>query len=221
MPGTRALLRYARISPPKVREVLSLIRGLDVGAARERLELCERGPADDVLKLLDSAVANAEHDHNLPEDELFIARAYADDGPILKRWRPRARGRGVRIRKRTSHVTIVLERFAEEELERRRRTDVTRPAARRQVRRRRVREAEQEPGAEHDHTEETGEGVAEAETESRATQESPSPAKARAPATKKVPATKKTPPRKRSSAGGSDERSVSGAPDPEERKAED
>jgi large subunit ribosomal protein L22 len=192
MPGTRALLRYARTSPSKLREVLALIRGLDVSAARERLELCERGPADDVLKLLDSAIANAEHDHNLPEDELFVSRAYADEGPTLKRWRPRARGRGVRIRKRTSHVTIVLERFADEELARRRRADAVRPTARRSVRRRRPREEAE--GEEHHHTDQAGEDEPAAEPAAPASKR----AGEKAPAEKKSPARKTPSPRKRS-----------------------
>ena len=108
MPDTRASLRHLRTSPTKVREVLGLIRGREIDDARERLRFSTRGPAGEVLKLLDSAVANAENNQSLPEDELFVARAYADEGPTLKRWRPRARGRGTRIRKRTSHMTITL-----------------------------------------------------------------------------------------------------------------
>jgi large subunit ribosomal protein L22 len=145
VPETRASIRYLRTSPSKVREVLGLIRGREIDDARERLRFCERGPAGDVLKLLDSAVANAESNDNLPEDELFVARAYADEGPTLKRWRPRARGRGTRIRKRTSHVTIVVSRFSDEELERRRRREASEPTRRRlrrPTRRRRAREVE-------------------------------------------------------------------------------
>ncbi len=108
MPESRARLRYLRTAPPKVRQVVGLIRGLDVEDARETLEYCERGAADEVLKLLDSAIANAEHNENVPADELFVQTAYVDEGPTLKRWRPRARGRGTRIRKRTSHLTITL-----------------------------------------------------------------------------------------------------------------
>lgn len=163
MPETRASLRYLRTSPSKVREVLGLIRGREIDDARERLRFCERGPADDVLKLLDSAVANAESNDNLPEDELFVARAYADEGPTLKRWRPRARGRGTRIRKRTSHVTIVVSRFSDEELERRRRREAAEPRRlRRPTRRRRVRREVEEVEEfdeveEHDHEHETPE----------------------------------------------------------------
>jgi large subunit ribosomal protein L22 len=113
---TRATLRYSGTSPTKVRQVLNLIRGLDVSEAREVLRFCERGAADEVAKLLDSAVANAEHNDNLPSDELYVSRAWADEGPTMKRYRPRARGRGTRIRKRTSHVTVVVARYTEEAL---------------------------------------------------------------------------------------------------------
>ena len=163
MPETRASLRHLRTSPTKVREVLGLIRGREIDDARERLRFSTRGPADEVLKLLDSAVANAENNQSLPEDELFVARAYADEGPTLKRWRPRARGRGTRIRKRTSHVTIVLSRFSDDELERRRhREEATGPTRRlrRPTRRRRVREVEEDLEDEeliHEDAEEFGE----------------------------------------------------------------
>jgi large subunit ribosomal protein L22 len=213
VPETRASLRHLRTSPNKVREVLGLIRGREIDDARERLRFSTRGPAGEVLKLLDSAVANAESNQSLPEDELFVARAYADEGPTLKRWRPRARGRGTRIRKRTSHVTIVLSRFSDDELERRRDREVaTGPTRRlrRPTRRRRVREVEEdleEPEHDHEHEheeelEEGGEDVALADVPDvddvdaqplGAVDEAPAkktPAK-KAPAKKKAPATKK------------------------------
>jgi large subunit ribosomal protein L22 len=164
VPETRASVRHLRTSPSKVREVLGLIRGREIDDARERLRFSTRGPAGDVLKLLDSAVANAESNQSLPEDELFVARAYADEGPTLKRWRPRARGRGTRIRKRTAHVTIVLSRFSDEELERRRdREAATGPTRRlrRPTRRRRVREVEEEEEHDHEHDDELGEDLGE------------------------------------------------------------
>jgi len=114
--GTKATLRYSSTAPRKVRQVLGLIRGLDVSEAREVLRFCERGAADEVAKLLDSAVANAEHNDHMPSDELFVSAAWADEGPTAKRFRPRARGRGTRIRKRTSHVTIVVTRYSEDQL---------------------------------------------------------------------------------------------------------
>ena len=125
-PGARATVRYLHTSPYKVRQVLALVRGLPVGDAERLLQLCEKDAADDVLKLLGSAIANAEHNNALPADELFVAVAWADEGPTRKHGQPRARGRYFRIRKRTSHVTIVLERFAADELEvRQRREEAT------------------------------------------------------------------------------------------------
>jgi large subunit ribosomal protein L22 len=164
MPETMARLRHHRTSPTKVRQVLRLIVGKDVADARETLRFCERGPAETVMKLLDSAVANAEHNDNVPEEELFVARAFADEGPTMKRWRPRARGRGTRIRKRTSHITVVVARYEDDELDRRRQREAAETQAQRASRRRRVqasqRKAEREAAREaahdheHDHDEE-------------------------------------------------------------------
>ena len=103
-----AQARFVRQSPYKVRQVLDLVRGQHVPEAYVTLDYANRRPADPVRKLLDSAVANAEHNHALDMDELFVAEAFADEGPTLKRFRPRARGRVGRIRKRTSHITLVL-----------------------------------------------------------------------------------------------------------------
>jgi large subunit ribosomal protein L22 len=156
-PETKARLSHFGTSPTKVRQVLRLIVGKDVGEAREILRFCERGPAEAMMKLLDSAVANAEHNDNIPEEELYVARAFADEGPTAKRWRPRARGRGTRIRKRTCHVTIVVARFADDELEQRRSREASESTAARASRRRRVaasqKKAEREAAreAEHDH----------------------------------------------------------------------
>lgn len=116
---TRAVLRNNQGSPTKVRLVLNLIRGLDVTEAREVLRFSQRGAAVEVAKLLDSAVANAEHNDHIPSDELFISATWADEGATAKRFRPRARGRGTRIRKRTSHITIVVERYSDDELRQR------------------------------------------------------------------------------------------------------
>ncbi len=133
MPETKATLRYFRTSAYKVREVLGLIRGLPVDEARHVLQFCERSAAREVLKVLNSAVANAEHTLDLPADELFVSVAYADEGPTIKRWRPRARGRATRIRKRTSHMTIVVARFSDEQLQARRRREAAQPGRRRGV----------------------------------------------------------------------------------------
>ena len=118
--SARAQARYVRISPYKVRQVLDLIRGHPADRAREILKFVERDAAIVVGKLLDSAVANAEHDHSLVGDELFVSACYADEGPTLKRWRPRARGRATRIRKRTCHVTLIVSRLPDRELQARR-----------------------------------------------------------------------------------------------------
>lgn len=147
-----ARLKYLRTAPPKVRQVLGLIRGQDVERARDILEDVEREAARPVLKLLDSAVANAEANLAIPEDELVIQSAWVDEGPTLRRWRPRARGRATRIRKRTSHVTVVVGRLSEEQLERKtEREEVEGAPTRRRLRRRRVeatRGTAEEPEAE-------------------------------------------------------------------------
>lgn len=104
----RAQAKYVRQSPYKVRLVLDLVRGMPVDDARATLDFTNRRAAPTIKKVLESAVANAEHNFALDADELFISEAFADEGPTLKRWRPRARGRATRIRKRTSHITIVV-----------------------------------------------------------------------------------------------------------------
>ena len=107
-PGTRAKASYVRSSAYKAREVLDLIRGKSYAEAAEILDFSERGIAREIKKVLDSAVANAEHNDEQLAEELYVSACYADEGPTLKRWRPRARGRATRIRKRTSHITIVV-----------------------------------------------------------------------------------------------------------------
>jgi large subunit ribosomal protein L22 len=111
--NARAQAKHIRESPYKVRRVLDLVRGLPVGDARVVLEFTDRKAAGTIIKVLDSAVANAEHNFALDADELFVAEAFADEGPTLKRWRPRARGRATKIRKRTSHITIVVAEIEE------------------------------------------------------------------------------------------------------------
>jgi large subunit ribosomal protein L22 len=142
----RAKARYLRVSAYKVREVLDLIRGLDAERAVETLRLSERDAATTVGKVLASAIANAEHHHEHPVEgeELYVSACYADEGPTLKRWRPRARGRATRIRKRTCHITVIVSRLPEDELrerrtrqpgaaDRRRRTAASKRAARKQA----------------------------------------------------------------------------------------
>jgi large subunit ribosomal protein L22 len=113
-PGTRAQMRFARFSATKARAVLDLIRGLPVSEATEVLQFTERGPSVVIAKVLASAVANAEHNDELDGDSLYVAACYADEGPTLKRWRPRARGRATRIRKRTCHITIIVSPMPDE-----------------------------------------------------------------------------------------------------------
>jgi large subunit ribosomal protein L22 len=103
-----AKMNHVRQSPYKVRRVLDLVRGLPVEDAEVVLTHTQRRASDAILKCLRSAIANAEHNFALDRDELFVAEAFADEGPTIKRWRPRARGRATRIRKRTSHITIVV-----------------------------------------------------------------------------------------------------------------
>jgi large subunit ribosomal protein L22 len=118
--GTRAVLRHSRMSAYKVRQVLDLIRGVDVDRAAEILDLGDREAAVTVGKVLASAVANAVHNDGLDAEELYVSACYADEGSTLKRWRPRARGRATRIRKRTSHITIIVSRLPDERIARRR-----------------------------------------------------------------------------------------------------
>jgi large subunit ribosomal protein L22 len=108
------------MSASKVRQVLNLIRGQDVDRAAEILALGDREAAVTVGKVLASAVANAVHNDGLDAEELYVSACYADEGSTLKRWRPRARGRATRIRKRTSHITIIVSRLPEERIARRR-----------------------------------------------------------------------------------------------------
>jgi len=107
-PVVRAQARYVRTSARKARLVCDLLRGKDVHEARAILAYSQRSVARDWAKVLESAIANAEHNHELVGDDLRILTASADEGPTLKRFRPRAMGRATRIRKRTSHLTITL-----------------------------------------------------------------------------------------------------------------
>lgn len=119
-PGTRASVKHVRASAYKAREVLNEIRGLHVADAADYLLLCERGIAEPIEKLLDSAVANAEHNDLQDAEQLFVSACYADEGPTMKRWRPRARGRATRIRKRTCHITLIVSKMEDDKLEVRR-----------------------------------------------------------------------------------------------------
>ena len=115
--GARSTHKFARLSASKVRVVLDLIRDEDLEQARDELRFCDSGAATIISKVLESAVANAENNENLSADELYVAECWADEGPTLKRWRPRARGRATRINKRTCHITVVVAQLDEDELE--------------------------------------------------------------------------------------------------------
>lgn len=100
--------RYAHVTPQKARRMVDLIRGLPADEARTVLRFAPQAASEPVGKVLDSAIANAEHNHGLDREGLVVAQAYVDEGPTLKRFRPRAQGRAYRIRKRTSHITVVV-----------------------------------------------------------------------------------------------------------------
>jgi large subunit ribosomal protein L22 len=130
-PGTRAQMRFARVSASKARAVLDLVRGLPVSEAAEVLQFTERGPSVVIAKVLASAIANAEHNDELDGDSLYVSACFADEGPTLKRWRPRARGRATRIRKRTCHITIIVSPMPDEMLARVEARQAAAPARRR------------------------------------------------------------------------------------------
>ena len=137
-PGAHASVRNIRVSAFKARPVLRLIQGESYEEAVEILKFCERGAADVVAKCLRSAAANAEHNEGIDPEELFVFSCFADEGPTLRRWRPRARGRATRIHKRTCHITIQLMRYTPEELAERAARESTTSSAAAEARRRRV-----------------------------------------------------------------------------------
>ena len=104
----RAKARFVRISPQKIRLIMGQVRGKKVEEALNLLSFAPQRGARILKKLLDSAVANAQQNADMDVDALYIATVYADEGPTLKRWRPRAQGRATRIMKRTSHLTVIL-----------------------------------------------------------------------------------------------------------------
>jgi len=107
-------MKYVRTSPRKMRRVVDMIRGQHVAEARRILRFSPLGPTPEVEKLLSSAIANAEQQPGVIEDNLVVSRAWVDGGPTLRRYRPRAYGRATRVRKRTSHVTVVLQTMGDE-----------------------------------------------------------------------------------------------------------
>ena len=105
----RAQARYVRVTPMKARRVIDLIRGMNAADAQAVLRFAPQAASEPIGKVLDSAIANATNNFKLDPDTLVVREAYVDEGPTLKRFRPRAQGRAYRIRKRTSHITVVVE----------------------------------------------------------------------------------------------------------------
>ena len=114
-PGAFAVARFARVSPMKARRVVDLIRGLPADEALALLRFAPQAASDTVYKLLESAIANAESTEDLATDSLVVTKAKVDEGPTLRRFRPRAQGRAYRINKRTSHITVVVQPRDDEE----------------------------------------------------------------------------------------------------------
>jgi large subunit ribosomal protein L22 len=108
-PGAFASARYVRITPMKARRVVDMVRGLPVDEARSILAFTPQSAAKTVAKVLDSAIANAGTTEGLPTGDLVVSVALVDEGPTMKRWRPRAQGRATRINKRTSHITLAVQ----------------------------------------------------------------------------------------------------------------
>jgi large subunit ribosomal protein L22 len=108
-PGARAVARYVRTSPMKARRVVNLVRGLPANEALTVLKFAPQAASEPVYKVLASAIANAENNERLDPDSLLVSEAYVDEGPTLRRFRPRAQGRAYRINKRTCHITIAVE----------------------------------------------------------------------------------------------------------------
>ncbi|GAA4922281.1 50S ribosomal protein L22 [Actinoplanes utahensis] len=109
LPGSRAVAKHVRISPSKARRVINLVRGLPAKEALIVLQFAPQSASEQVYKVVASAIANAENNERLDPDTLLISEAFVDEGPTLKRFRPRAQGRAYRIRKRTCHITIAVE----------------------------------------------------------------------------------------------------------------
>ena len=108
-PGAFASARYTRITPMKARRVVDMVRGLPVDEALALLQFAPQAASETVYKVLESAIANAETTEGLERGDLVVSVAQVDEGPTMKRWRPRAQGRATRINKRTSHITLVVQ----------------------------------------------------------------------------------------------------------------
>jgi len=113
-PGAFASARFVRITPMKARRVVDMVRGMAVDEALALLQFAPQAASETVYKLLESAVANAETTEDLDRNALVVTKARVDEGPTMKRWRPRAQGRASRINKRTSHITLVVQPAADD-----------------------------------------------------------------------------------------------------------
>ena len=200
-PQTRAVVKYVGRSAYKVRQVVDLVRGKDAEEAQNILMLCNRGAAQEVGKLLNSAMANALHNQNIPGEELMVKEVFVDEGPTMKRFKPRARGRASSIRKRMCHITIVLERKDDEAIAFKASQEKGTGAANaREQRRRRAeaskaKQAEKATALEAEELDAAEESSAPANAEAKAsdpvaTADDSKSAKASAPVTKKKPAAK-------------------------------
>ena len=108
-PGAFASARFVRITPLKARRVVDMVRGMPVDEALSLLQFAPQAASETVYKVLESAIANAETTEGLDRSDLVVSTAHVDEGPTMKRWRPRAQGRATRINKRTSHITLVVQ----------------------------------------------------------------------------------------------------------------
>ena len=111
----RAQARYVRVTPMKARRVIDLIRGMNAADAQAMLKFAPQAASEPIGKVLDSAVANATNNHAMDARSLVVSQAYVDEGPTMKRIRPRAQGRAYRIRKRSSHITVIVSDGAQAE----------------------------------------------------------------------------------------------------------
>jgi large subunit ribosomal protein L22 len=167
-PHARAEVKFVRMSASKVRVVLDLIRGDHVIDAIETLALSQRKAAHDIAKALRSAVANANHNEEIPTEELFVSACYADEGPTLKRFRPRARGRAGKINKRTCHITVEVARLTDDEIDRRAKRLESKGGAKKKSggdRAARVRKSKKDAGAEDAEAQKQAVAAAEVEEE--------------------------------------------------------
>ncbi len=168
----KAIYKYARISPLKMRDVARAVQGLPVSNALDMLQFTPKKAAFLIGKTLKSAVANAENNHDLSADDLFVKSATINEGPAFKRWKPRARGGAAPIKKRTAHIEIIL---SDEGLELKTFEDEPRPAAKKKTAKKKTAKAEAAPA-------ETEEEVIEDAAETEVVEEAAAPAEESAPA---------------------------------------